>query len=400
MSRNILITGVICGLILLIFILFPGTGPSSPDVPATPNFAAHWQQPLQPQGPPPEQWSDLEKSLNPEDCAQCHADKFDEWKTSLHAHAMSPGFVGQIMTYDAQGANDCMDCHAPLAEQKLAFQQAVVRGEGHLPAAQGLAAAANSCAGCHVRENRRYGPPQKDTGQTGQSDPDNPHGGVFRTVEFEKSDFCASCHQFPQDYAINGKPLENTVFEWQASPQAAQGITCQNCHMPDRKHLWRGIHDPEMVKSGLTVHYDLTSDRARFTLTNSGVGHAFPTYITPKVIMHAVALDADGQPIADTAVSHVIKRDVGYAGGRWLEYSDTRLLPGDVASLDLDWQDSTRIRMWLDIRPDDYYVQEVYGDLVRDYADNSPEKGLIEHAITQAQANNFILYDRIVKRPD
>ena len=400
MSRNILITGVICGLLLLIFFLFTETEPSSPDTKSTPNFSTHWQQPLKPQGPPPEHWSDLEKSLEPQDCAQCHADKFEEWKTSLHAHAMSPGFVGQIMTYSEQGANDCMECHAPLAEQKVAFQQAVARGEGHLPASQGLAAAANSCAGCHVRENQRFGPPQKDTGQTGQSDPDNPHGGVFRTVEFEKSDFCASCHQFPQDYAINGKPLENTVFEWQASPQAAQGISCQNCHMPDRKHLWRGIHDPGMVESGLTVQYDLTSDTASFTLTNSGVGHAFPTYITPKVIMHAVALDADGQPIADTAVSYVIKRDVGYAGGRWLEYSDTRLLPGEKASLDLDWEDSRRIRMWLDVRPDDYYEQEVYGDLVTGYADNSPEKGLIEQAITQARANNFILFDTIVDRPN
>ncbi len=361
--------------------------------------ADHWQQPLHPQGPPPEQWSEVEQSLNPESCAECHADKYEEWKTSLHAHAMSPGFVGQIMTYNTQSANDCMECHAPLAEQKQAFAEARARGKGHLPSAQGLAAAGNSCAGCHIRENKRYGPPQRDTGLTGQSDPEFPHGGVFRTADFEKSDFCASCHQFPQEYAINGKPLENTVFEWQASPQAAAGISCQNCHMPDRKHLWRGIHDPEMVKGGLEVKYDLDGGKAIFTLKSTGVGHAFPSYITPKVVMRAARLDDQGNDITETAVEYVIKRDVGYAGGRWLEYSDTRLFPGDTASLELDWGERSRIRMWLDVYPDDYYEHEVYNDLLTSYADGSAANTLIKKAITMAQKNNFILFDVILEKP-
>lgn len=290
---------------------------------------------------------------------------------------MSPGFVGQIITYGTQSANDCMECHAPLAEQKQAFEAARAQGQGHMPSAQGLAAVGNSCAGCHIRENKRFGPPERDSGMTGQSDPENPHGGVFRTADFEKSDFCASCHQFPQDYAINGKPLENTVAEWQASPQAAEGISCQNCHMPDRKHLWRGIHDPDMVKSGLEVEYDITGQKARFTLTSTGVGHAFPTYITPKVIMQAVALDTQGNQKPETAKSYVIKRDVGYADGRWQEYSDSRLLPGEKASLDIDWGENNRIRMWLEIYPDDYYEKEVYSDLVKEYAPDSPEKAMV-----------------------
>ena len=42
---------------------------------------------------------------------------------------------------------------------------------------------------------------------------------------------------------LNGKPLENTYEEWRKSPAARRGLQCQNCHMPDRRHLWRGIHD-------------------------------------------------------------------------------------------------------------------------------------------------------------
>ncbi len=69
----------------------------------------------------------------------------------------------------------------------------------------------------------------------------------MRTADFWKSDFCAVCHQFSPDQAINGKLLENTVEGWRQSPQAAAGQTCQSCHMPSRRHLWRGIHDPDMV---------------------------------------------------------------------------------------------------------------------------------------------------------
>ena len=401
MNKKTIVITITCGLILIAtFMGFRTNNPPIASIQNTHNLPLnHWQQPLQPQGPAPKEWSEVEQSLNPLSCAECHADKHEEWKTSLHAQAMSPGFVGQLLTYDTQSANDCMECHAPLAEQKLAFEEARAQGKGHLPAAQGLAAAANSCAGCHIRENKHFGPPQRDTGATGQSDPSFPHGGVFRTVDFEKSDFCASCHQFPQEYAINGKPLENTVAEWKASPQAEAGISCQSCHMPDRKHLWRGIHDPEMVKGGLEAKYDTTAENARFTLTSTGVGHAFPSYITPKVVMRAVSLDEQGNEVAQTAVEYVIKRDVGYAGGRWLEYSDTRLLPNESASLELDWGNSNRIRMWLDVYPDDYYEHEVYGDLVTEYAAGSPEKALIEEAIIMARANNFILFDIIIEKP-
>ncbi len=31
--------------------------------------------------------------------------------------------------------------------------------------------------------------------------------------------------------------------------------------MPDRRHLWRGIHDPEMVKQGVMVDLKTSKDR-------------------------------------------------------------------------------------------------------------------------------------------
>ena len=362
--------------------------------------SGYWNQPSAAPGEAPQEWTELERSLAPEACGQCHAEKYEEWRSSVHAQAFSPGLVGQLLTYSAVQTANCMRCHAPLAEQREAFEAARAEGEAHLPAAQGLAAAGNSCAGCHVRGHRRYGPPQRDTGAIGQSETTASHAGVIRTPDFEKSEFCSACHQFPQSYAINGKPLENTYVEWQASPQAKYGISCQACHMPDRKHLWRGIHDPDMVASGLTARFHASAEGARFDLTNSAVGHAFPTYVTPKVEMHAVALDAAGLPRPETAVSYVIQRIVGFTGGRWVEHADSRLFPGETASLDLPWQGSDHIRMWLEVHPDDYYDHQVYNQLLQQLPAEGASARLIAEADSQASASRYRLFDIQLKRPD
>ncbi len=170
--------------------------------------------------------------------------------------------------------------------------------------------------------------------------------------------------------------------------------------MPDRKHLWRGIHDPEIVAAGLTARFHVDAESARLELTNSGVGHAFPTYVTPKVVIHAVALDAEGTPQPDTAVSYVIQRTVGFAGGRWVENSDTRLLPGETASLELLWQDSDRIRMWLEIHPDDYYDHQVYAQLLGNLPAEGAAARLIAKADSRASTSGYRLFETELKRPD
>lgn len=365
----------------------------------SPTLQEYWKLPLAPQGEAPAQWSEFERSLAPEACAECHADKYEEWRSSLHAHAFSPGLVGQLLTYDAQQTASCMSCHAPLAEQRQAFEDARAAGDADTPAGQGLAAVGNSCGGCHLRNHQRYGPPQRDTGAIGQSEDASAHGGVYRTSFFESSEFCAVCHQFPADYAINGKPLENTYVEWQASPQSAEGIGCQSCHMPDRKHLWRGIHDPEMVAAGLTPRFEADAEAVTFELTNIAVGHAFPTYVTPKVVMRAVALDPDGNPRPETAVSHVIQRSVGFAAGQWVEYSDTRLLPGQTASIRLPWQGSDRARAWLEVEPDDYYRVQVYRPLMKQLPEGEAAARLIAAAAARAEVSGYRLFETEVTRP-
>jgi hypothetical protein len=93
--------------------------------------------------------------------------------------------------------------------------------------------------------------------------------------------------------------------------------------MPDRAHLWRGIHDPEMVAKGLTPDIRADKKKVRFEVTNSGIAHAFPTYAVPTVVMSAVALDRSGAPRPRTLRSHVIARRVQYQDNGWVEISDT-----------------------------------------------------------------------------
>jgi len=380
---------------LIIGILFFLSGAASPEERLPPDY---WRQPLLPQGEAPRSWAPQERSLAPESCGVCHSEKLVEWRTSLHALAFSPGLLGQLLTYSAADAAACMQCHAPLAEQHQAFESARRSGKANESLAQGLAAAGNSCGGCHLRGHRRFGPPQRDTGAVGQSDPAGPYAGVMRVAEFEKSEFCVACHQFPQSQAVNGKPLENTLVEWKASPAARRGDTCQSCRMPERRHVWRGIHDPDMVRSGLTPEFVAEAAMARFRLTSTGIGHAFPTYATPRVVMKGEALDEAGEPVAGSKVDYVIQRQVEFVNDDWIERFDTRLLPGQSVMLEISWPKSGVVKFWLEVDPDHFYHQQVYPALLRELPSDDPSARLIAEADRTAQSWNFRLFETALRR--
>ncbi|MDX1650095.1 MAG: hypothetical protein R3263_09605, partial [Myxococcota bacterium] len=151
--------------------------------------------------------------------------------------------------------------------------------------------------------------------------------------------FCATCHQFWDDPGVNGKPLQNTFVEWRASRHAAEGRTCQSCHMPDRAHLWRGIHDAETVRAAVDVELAAPRVEGRrvhgaLAVHNRGVGHAFPTYVTPRVFLEVWQEDADGAALPDTREELVIGRQVDFS--TWTEDFDTRIRPGGTATLAYD----------------------------------------------------------------
>jgi hypothetical protein len=366
----------------------------------------HWRRPLAPQGEAPGRFTPVERSLAPADCGSCHPVQLADWRSSLHAKSMGPGITGQLVEMirsDPASARSCFTCHAPLAEQTP-----VIRSGDALAPNPALDAALQLqgivCASCHVRRHERFGPPRRD-GTTASSKPREhlPHNGVTRTSAFLRSEFCASCHQFtPEGFALNGKLLENTFEEWRASPAARQGRQCQDCHMPDRRHTWRGIHDPEMVKSGVRI--DLATERGRHrpgdevratvTIENTGVGHAFPTYVTPRVLVRAELLDASGEPVAGSREERAIGREVALDLSR--EVSDTRIPAGGRFTFTyarrLDGA-GLRLSVRVIVYPDHFYTG-FFETLLESGAGAGDAQ--IREALEATRRSAFVIYDRDV----
>jgi hypothetical protein len=364
----------------------------------------HWHQPLAAQGPPPAGFSPLEASLEPASCGRCHPLQYGDWRQSTHAAASGPGVAGQLVEMwrrEPATASGCYACHAPLAEQRPR-RRAPGGFEDNPSFVPALAASGVPCAACHVRGHQRFGPPRRD-GSLASRAPRAalPHGGVTRTPAFLRAEFCRSCHQFePSGPALNGVLLQNTYEEWRASRFARAGVQCQDCHMPDRRHQWRGIHDRDMVRSGLAIaagadapHYRPGSwATLRLTVTSVRVGHAFPTYVTPRVVMRIELVDGAGQPVPGSRAEKVIAREVALDLAR--EFSDTRLRPGESATLAyrprLD-AGGLRARFSVIVEPDAFYVR-FFDALLRQGAGQGEAQ--IREALEAARRSPFTVFER------
>ena len=361
-------------------------------------LSKHWTEPMPPQSTPPATFSPLEASLSPEACGQCHTEQLAAWRTSLHSKAMGPGLRWQLKLMDQDQGNRCLRCHAPLAEQKalLAPEHGwpnapkqpppdyVEAGLGH----QGLV-----CAACHVRGHQRFGPPPR-----GEVAADIPHGGFTVSTAFGDSRFCTHCHQFPDDGpSIAGKLMEDTYRQWLASPYAGGGDkqTCQSCHMPDRQHLWRGIHDPEMTRRAIDVSLKLHAlgdgrYEARANVRNSGAGHHFPTYMVPKVELAFYRHDDDGS--IQELGRHVIGWNVDTQITR--ELSDTRIAAGEARDFRQPFTapgGNWRVELVMRVLPAEHYERINRDSLSR--ADQLPAAAvpLLRRALAEAEAARYEL---------
>ncbi len=367
--------------------------PVAPDATAA-FLARHWQQPLPPQGPVPAGFSALEASLAPESCGQCHASQYRDWQQSLHSQTMTAGILWQMRLMPQAEANQCLNCHAPLAEQKALIAQEhgwsgapATPPPAHVPASlghQGLV-----CAACHVRQHERFGPPPRE--EAGVSTPASAHaihGGFTMSKAFEDSRFCAGCHQFPADGPRTaGKLREDTWEQWRASPQAASGSTCQSCHMPDRQHKWQGVHSPEMIRRALSTTLEVKDGTARAQLTNTGAGHYFPTYMVPKIHVQLWWLQHGMESLL---VESVIGWQVDVSLEK--ESFDTRLPPGKslelTAPLPADRRQG-RVELRVLVAPKEHYERTYEFMLAQADKLDAVTLGLVKTAHAEARASRF-----------
>ncbi|MGE0870075.1 MAG: c-type cytochrome [Kofleriaceae bacterium] len=336
------------------------------------------------QGPPPSKLPAEQASLDARRCGACHTTQLDRWSGSIHNEAASPGFRAQIAGMPPAEVATCQRCHAPLAEQ---LSDDALRVQGV------------QCAGCHVRAWVRHGPERSDASLA-------PLDGYPRTALaiYERGDFCLPCHQLPPRTAVAGKPLLNTYKEWLEGPYMRRGIQCQHCHMPERDHRVRGIHDPAMVARAISLATRAHRTGSRVTavaeLTNIGAGHYFPTTPTPAVWVTIELVDRGGAAIGGARATLRIGRDIAYDTARgWQEVSDTRIRPGERRVMARAWSggrtdEATAARVTVEVHPDAYY-EHLY--TVR-LASTLPaaQRTLYETALARATASRYVAFRRLV----
>lgn len=380
-------------------------------------FKNYWQRPIPLQGIPPSSYTAKEASLSSEACGSCHPKQYADWKESLHSHAMGPGPWGQIIDLtqnSPEEAIQCMTCHAPLSEQMPLVTKAGNGEKGPYEKNRyfdsQLQLEGITCAACHVRQYRRFGPPKAEGAAATQYPAGMPnHGGVQRTPYFEKAEFCKGCHQFDPENSllVNGKPLQDTYREWKNSIWGQGGAECQDCHMAGRRHLWKGIHDREWVKGGVRIEAHLkkaasspgSSLEFSVQVTNAAVGHKFPTYTTPKVFVRAALLDETGKILPGTSQERIIGRDARFEGGEWKEYFDTRISPGEKSEENFRWSRpavAKKIRAWVEVYPDHFYNLYFYPPYLKDKHISPEGRKLIQKAWKESGSTSYVLFEELI----
>lgn len=392
------ILGVICGLVVL----------SSNARGGGDTLKEYWKRPI-PHQPNPEPHSPNPKpSFYPEACGECHKEQYNDWQGSLHSKSVGPGLLGQLNPNDdPESALSCYHCHAPMSEQAEVKEE----WSGRVPTEGGrgqesgdkdyernplfdnrLKLSGVSCSVCHLRGGKVYGPLVK--ADLKHETLNQKHGFIERDF-FERAEFCAVCHQLDEGYELNSKPLTNTYREWKESFYGRNGIHCQNCHMPERRHLWRGIHDPDIVKKGVSIDAVRDGDKAKLIVTNTGAGHYFPTYVTPLVVVRGYMQDNKGSIIPESVKVRYIGRRTSLDLSR--EFFDTRIAPQGRFEFTYEVNQAyNKYRLVFEVwvYPDEFY-NRFYKEVL-DNPDISIIKEEIEKALLMTERSGYLLYRKVL----
>ena len=294
------------------------------------------------------------KTLSAKECGGCHQEFYDEWSTSIHSQAWTDPYFQKDWAFEDK-QQICRNCHTPLDRQQeqkvLGFED---KDKWHPILGPNpdfdpqLQHEGVTCAACHLRNGKILGPYVDVTAPHPVQKLANPN------------EICFKCH------VVGGKrwdtffrfPPCGTVAEIRSTPGASKdaALDCIACHMPlterplvaggkpciVRRHLWRGGHDPEMVRQGLQAvlrqvpgsspgerHFTLT-------LTNTGAAHYLPTGTPDRYLSVTLRLlDRNGAVLRQDEYS--LKRTI-----LWrpfiVELRDTRLprWQAKVFSFDVD----------------------------------------------------------------
>lgn len=270
-------------------------------------------------------YDDYEK---PAVCASCHDDIFQQWTQAMMSqaythhwdeieyfelavrHAEREEFVAGVKA-------DCNGCHTPLAY--LAGDVPPPR-----PAENSRANESVSCDFCHTVTGYEGDTPYNfnwisEPGRLKQGPKPgvvSPHHDTVENDFLKTGDFCGTCHNEMSGYGVW---VKSTHLEWKEGPYFAQGVHCQDCHMPKAmartakmaepamvaQHLFHGAHDPGKLNGSIEVRmnplereipWDGTAV-VNVQLFNGKCGHKVPSGSVEDRIMwlHVTATDSEGR---------------------------------------------------------------------------------------------------------
>lgn len=262
-------------------------------------------------------------NLRATECGACHQSFYNEWKTTIHSQAWTDPYFQADWKFDGS-QQVCKNCHIPLDRQqehrvlgfrdKEKWEPILEDNPDFNPRLQHEGV---TCAACHVRDG-------KVVGVHGIADAPHPVRKLGNPNQV-----CVRCHvvsgerwdawwRFPPcgtvaeiretpGAQLNEQEVEALLkLEPDRKPTGASGeirvpdsdeLNCVQCHMPAvkrplveggeprlaRRHLWRGGHDPAMVRATLDINLAEEKPTATgkrvfaLTLTNTGAAHYLPT---------------------------------------------------------------------------------------------------------------------------
>lgn len=245
-------------------------------------------------------------TLSADECKTCHQEFYKEWSTTIHSQAWTDPYFQVDWHFDGS-PQICKNCHIPLDRQQEHKVIGFNDDEKWDPILEPnpkfdtrLQHEGVTCNVCHLRDGKILG----IYGNTSAPHPveklENPNQICIRchVVSGERWDTfykVPPCGTVAEIRADRNNPFSEESTKM--SIEEISSLDCVGCHMPllerpmvsggktypTRQHLWRGGHDPEKVKQGLTITFKEAAssgtDKRNFTLTisNSGSAHYIPT---------------------------------------------------------------------------------------------------------------------------
>lgn len=318
-------------------------------------------------------------------CAECHPDKYEDWKTSTMGNSVVDPRVLRGMrsfirlaldeekTLKRKDLTICLNCHVPQIKDSspeliihigdLILIAVEDKDEAKKEAAKKELSKLNlNCLGCHnlkatgfnvsTEEKVIYGPDEII---------DNPHAAIgFITKKSDllpTSDMCAQCHHCPPDVPWKDCPSLYTTYV-DDFLHKGHNETCQDCHMKGAEaiHKFYGPSDIDFLKSSVSIsvsarvsrYIDIYESRKmpalliKVELTNKA-GHVIPhgCAIMPKILSLVRVTDQNGKEVFSNQHDYSVgdlyfKGDKQVAMAEWdvtaTEHFDLGLKPDEPVS--------------------------------------------------------------------